>query len=107
MMAAISVPPPPPCCKYRPLIFVSTHMHAHSSHPDLEIHDSRLVLLNMSSEQDTGSLPPVSQEVSDRSRATQIRKEIKIASSRPPKTTTAAKRYNRWQILNIRCLVYA
>ena len=59
----------------------------------------------MSAEQVTGSLPPVSQEVSDRSRATQIRKEIKITSSRPPKTTTAAKRYNHWEILNICCSV--
>lgn len=47
------------------------------------------------SDQDSGSLPPVSQDVSDRSRATQIRKEIKISSSRPPKTSAAAKRIQR------------
>lgn len=46
-------------------------------------------------ERDTGGIGAVSQEVSDRSRSTQIRKEIKVASSRPPKTTTAARRIQR------------
>ena len=46
------------------------------------------------SDQDTVNLPgPASNEGrSDRSRPTQIRKEIKIAPSRPPKTSGAAKR---------------
>lgn len=47
-------------------------------------------------EQETGGVDAVSQDVNnERSRPTQIRKEIKVASSRPPKTTTAAKRIQR------------
>lgn len=47
-------------------------------------------------EQETGGVGAVSQDVNnERSRPTQIRKEIKVASSRPPKTTTAAKRIQR------------
>lgn len=45
------------------------------------------------SDQEAGGLPgSVNQEGNDRGRATQIRKEIKIAPSRPPKTSGAAKR---------------
>jgi len=64
------------------------------SHPDQEIPHFQIVFLKMS-DQDRGGLAPVSQDMTDRSRATQIRKEIKIASSRPPKTSAAAKRYNK------------
>lgn len=45
------------------------------------------------SDQGVGSSPgPVNEEQHDRTRATQIRKEIKIAPSRPAKTSGAAKR---------------
>ena len=77
--------------EYRPLQSINF------SHPRNSI--SMSVLLKMS-DQDSGSLPPVSQDVSDRSRATQIRKEIKISSSRPPKTSAAAKRYKKIPMVN-------
>lgn len=80
-----------------PLIFVQALKIF--SHSDQKSHVSRSILQKMS-DQDTGNLPPVSHDVSDRSRATQIRKEIKIVSSRPPKTSAAAKRYNHWQIIH-------
>lgn len=49
--------------------------------------------ISIMAEQETGGVGAVSQDVNnERSRSTQIRKEIKVASSRPPKTTTAAKR---------------
>jgi len=45
---------------------------------------------------------PVNEEQNDRTRATQIRKEIKIAPSRPAKTSGAAKRLENLHGLNIK-----